>query len=130
MIKMKMGEILLARAALTELENIDLPAKASLQIARLMRACQAEYDLFERQRMKALKELGEERDATPTEEAMGLKGRVMSVLTQNEVEFHRRMMELQEEEAEIVVSPVSVTAFGETSIKPKLFAQLGPLVKD
>lgn len=125
-----LGKLAAADAALARLANLQLPIKAAYHVAKLGRLAAQEIEIFYEQRNALIKELGEEREATPAEVATGRQGRVMAVLPANHETFTARLKELTDHEVTIPWGPIDPAILGERLITPADLIALGPLMKD
>ena len=130
MIKMKLSDVLAADRALTEIAELDIAAQASWDLSKLAQATNAEVELFRKKQRKLLEELGEEREASEEEAALGgLKGKVLAVKPENKDAFLKRQDELLDVTVELGVTPFSVAKLGDTKVKPRLLFLIRDLLQ-
>ena len=131
MIKMKMGELIVADQTLASIAELDLPARAAYDVAKLARLVRQEVAIFEKKNQELIAEFGEERDSTPEERERGLPERVNSVKPDFMTIFQQKIGEYQDIDVELSAYPLDLSRFGEKILlKPKQILSLGNLVKE
>lgn len=108
MITMTLGACDHAYDALVRLSGIPAPPKTAYRIAKLCRPLAAEAKHFREQRDALIRELGEEREATPDERQQGLQGPVTAVKAEHAATFSARLAELAGVVADLDVQPLTV----------------------
>jgi hypothetical protein len=89
-----LGALANAEPILNELAKVKRPAKDRYHMGRLIAAVRAEIQHFQTEREALVRELGEEREATPMERQMGRGDTLFAVFPANIPEFVKRVNEL------------------------------------
>jgi hypothetical protein len=128
MIKLTLGEVVVADRVLREFDELDLCVKASHAIDKITRHTEKDAAFFKKNHTALLTELGEERAATTMELAAGLPEKVLALLPQHEEEFIRRIREIEELPVDLDIEPLDLEILGEIKIKPRQVRQIRPLL--
>ena len=126
-IQMTFEELSNAEPALVAIMRLRLPAKSAYHVAKLAKYVREELKLFTAQRTALITELGEERDATETEQAQGNQGKVHQVKPDNIPEFQKRISELGAVKATIAWGPITIEMLGDEKVPAMELMQLGEL---
>ena len=121
MIKIKVQELVNSTAALQKLSNMSLKAKLAWQVARLLKAADAEIQVFNETRMNLLKKYGEkdENDKLITDE----KGNCKIVTGETEA-FSNELNELLNTKIEINSNPLKFSEIENIDFTPAEISQL------
>ena len=131
MIPCTLGELRRAATVLEALTTQKLLGCAPVvtHLARLTKLVRQEVAYFHEQEQQFIRELGEERDPTPAEQAQGAM-KMISVTEANKGEFQQRMDALEALPLVIPWTPLSVTALNVFQISASDVLTLGPLTPD
>jgi hypothetical protein len=131
MIKIKLGDLLVADQTLQALGDIDLPARAAYDVAKMAKVIAPDVQIFNDKRNALVKELGEDREPTEAERANGATSSITAVKAENLDEYNRRVQELLDLDIEINLVGLDLSRFGDKfMLKPRQIFSLGALVKD
>ena len=127
MIKLMLGEVVVADRTLREFDDTSLPTSLVHDMDKILRVTEAEVTFFQKQWHNLLEELGEHRAATPDEIKAGLPEKVLACKTENMPEFLRRLKEIEELPIDLQVDPLDISKFGDAPMTRKQFAILRQL---
>jgi len=127
-IQMTLGEVLEAEVALTRLAAMPWPVRTGYHISKLLRLLRVETQLFEQQRIAAVREFGTPRPATDEERARGNGEEITQVPPARMTEYLRKVTELQQLPITIDWAPLTIEAFGDQRLTGIDMLALGPLV--
>lgn len=128
MIKMKLGEVVVADRALRELDEQDLPYALAKAIDNILRKVEGDVAFFNKNLQALFEEFGEEREARPEEKHLG--ERVRAVKPVNAEEFQQRLTELEGLPIDLGVEPLDLAPYADRlTIKRRQMEKIRPLVK-
>ncbi len=130
MIKMTLGEVVVADRTLKQLDDLALPYSLTKAIDSVVRKTSPENAYFEKHRQALFEELGEDRDATPAELASNFPARVTEIKRQHVDEFQRRLAELEALPIELDVAPIDLDPHADKlTLTRRQLETIRPLVK-
>lgn len=130
-LKATLGELVAAENVLKRLNAVRLPpghAKAVYRLGKLARTLAAETKHFSDEHAAAVREFGEEREATPAELTNGLGPRVCTVTTEHWPAFCARIDDLTKVEVDLDVALLAPEVLDLFELSAADLAALSPLV--
>ncbi len=124
-----LGKLVGVEQALGRLAQQQLPGKVSYHVAKMARLVGQEAKHFHDTRQAAIKELGEERDATDLEKAHG-HTRVNEVTPANVPAFNARMDDLAAVSVTIDWAPIHVAWLETLSLTPNDLLLMEPVLTE
>lgn len=130
MVNITLGSLVAAVPALQRLAELRLPVKTAYHLAKLLRAVQQEAAEFETQRIALLKQYGEERDATLSEQAQFGAARVTVVPAVQSEAFSTALKALTALEVDVPLQPLTLAELGDATVAGNDLCLLGALLAD
>lgn len=129
MIATTLRELVIAEPVLQRLMTLPRSAKASYHLARLARLIRPECEHFRAERDKLVKEMGEERDTLPHEQA-AFGTRIHAVTAGNMEAFNVRVADLGRVCVELHWAPIPLATFETEQPTAADLDALMPLIAD
>lgn len=123
---MKLVEIINSEASLKKLLSTDLPVKVAFKIAKLVNKINPDLKIYEEQRFKIIKELGEQTDKEKD---------IWSVKPENFEKFKEELTKLSEIEVDLSFAPgkplekIKIEDLGDIKLEPNDLVPLEWLIE-
>ena len=125
--KVKLNDIINADESIQYLRGIDLPAKLSYKVSKLILALAQEYDIIQQERRKIIEKYGA-RDENG--ELVSLRVNQYSIAMEYIEEANTELNDLMNTEVELNIAPLTLDELEPYKITPKYMLGLMPFIEE
>lgn len=120
--KLKLGDIYVMMEHVKGLADLDVPIRTAFRITKLTQAITPDFEALENQRVGLVQKHG-----CPIE---GSVNGDFEVPPENRQAFHAEFAELLDEEVEIALEPIPLSAFGDVNVSASMLMGLDKVLVD
>ena len=123
--KITLDTVLKSFDGLEKISKLKLPVAVSFKVGKIIKALNAELEIYNETRKKRIQELGE-----PTKDHEGKPTKNYQVTEANLLVWEKEHKELVEREIEISIHPLKLSDLGDEKLEPTVFAELDWLITE
>ena len=123
--KITLDTVLKSFDGLEKISKLKLPVAVSFKVGKIIKALNAELEVYNETRKKRIQELGE-----VTKDHEGKPTKNYQVTEANLLVWEKEHKELVEREVEINIHPLKLSDLGDEKLEPTVFAELDWLITE